>query len=140
MIPVFQDKIVEVWPAVAQLLGKGLELYSDIMTMQEVIQNLVEGKWQLWMVYTDDAIVYAATSEILIRSTGRKSLNMVLSGGSMLDEWLPTFLAALDDFAKEHRCADIWMTGRAGWARVGAPYGYRQRLVTLVKEVEKPDE
>jgi hypothetical protein len=53
-----------------------------------------------------------------------KWLQIPFCGGSRMKEWLPGIMDTIDAFAYNEQCVGVEISGRGGWARVLAPYGY----------------
>lgn len=84
---------------------------------------------QLWVVPERAAMV----TQILVYPNHKTLLVVILAGDGM-DEWLPSVIERLDEYAKHIGAKYIEERGRAGWERALSKYGYKKAYVVLRKE------
>ena len=111
---------------IAQLQA-ALTKSGDRADIEEVLYDLERGHAQQWNTLNSTAI-----TQIVDYKTYR-SLNIWLAGGD-LDEILD-MLPDAEEFAKDHGCSLIEITGRRGWKRALRPFGFKEEAVVLTKEL-----
>ena len=73
--------------------------------------------------------------DIIDFESGIRALNIQCAGGDILDEWFEQIEAIANSLAKEHGCKNIYIIGRAGWARKMKGLGYKTIHTVIAKEV-----
>jgi len=106
---------------------------SDVPMPEDMLEQLSEGKRQLWVAVTADAHIQAAmlTAVYKMRSGG-KMLKMMECGGSSMHTWLP-LRDQIEEYAKSQGCDRVIVEGRIGWR--GVLKDYKIVSVTLEKRI-----
>lgn len=120
------------WPVVAAHEGWFREVLGRLPEddVDALLGAVREREKQAWVV-AGRAVVLTELRE------GPKGLVMGIThcAGEGLDIWA----GAIDGFeqlARAKGCVAIEATGRPGWARIGKPYGFRTKSVTLTKDLQ----
>lgn len=113
------------WNDIGRLLDKAVERSGD--SWLEVVEDLDDGRAQLWLTVTDRPIAAMVT-----RRDG-DTLEVWLAGGAVLSGSIP-FLETALAAAKADGATNGRITGRKGWQRVLRPWGWRPCGEDLVKE------
>lgn len=95
--------------------------------IENVIRNLENGHAQVWE--TEHSTV---VTQVVDYDTYR-SLNVWLAGGEMDD--IIELLEEGEEWARMCGCSVLEVTGRRGWKRVLAPFGFREEAVVLTKDI-----
>jgi hypothetical protein len=93
------------------------------------VVNHEDGYCQLW-AYGDCHFV----TRVDVNKDGRR-LVVCLLGGENLFDWGYQLEKELSSLAKAYQCAKIAIEGRKGWEKLLKPLGFKQEVVTLVKEL-----
>ena len=106
------------------------ELTPDVVKRKVEMHNVI-----IAVVYDDDKLVAAISYDIIDFESGMRALNIQCAGGDILDEWFEQIEAIANSLAKEHGCNNIYIIGRAGWARKMKGLGYKTIHTVIAKEV-----
>lgn len=96
----------------------------------QVIQQLLDGKAQLWGIADGQKMTGIWITRIEECATGRFGL-VWIAAGKGLEQGVPKFLECTEAWFREMGCEYIEINGRKGWARV-LP-GFKQHSVILRK-------
>jgi len=89
-------------------LAAALEHADDGTTLDEIKQQILDGRSMLWM--------YGEQMSIVL-SVENNRLYAWLIGGHSLDEWIDELIAAMRRYAKEHGMDGLQAVARPGLAR-----------------------
>jgi hypothetical protein len=104
------------WPVLWPMLEKAARRTPGI-TELDVRRTIESGHAQLWAIVENGQPVAAITTEVTLEPETRCRIWLV--GGSRMTEWAPTFMAAIEPWARSLGCKAIWGTqSRRGWARI----------------------
>ena len=124
----------KVWPVAGPWVQAALDAV-DTMTSADFILERIEARdMQLWLVLADNTPVAAFTTEIVVYEKGKMLTAFSLAGDGM-DVWLPAVLETLAAFARANDCRGVQCSGREGWARKLAAFGWTKASVNMVKEL-----
>ena len=129
-----KELIPTVWPTVEPMLQKALE-YSDNSHTIEDIKSLLETSAHLLLVAQIDNEIKGAFTLNISEYPQKKILNIVLVGGTNLDEWEEEGLEMINMLAKEMNINSIYSNGRDGWTRKLKKYGYHKIYTVLERAV-----
>ncbi len=122
IIPVPVRLIPEMWRHVAPHLLKGLTKATD-MTLQSLIDDLIEGDDQLWAIFTDKRVVGAfVTAQFIDDDTGKTFLGVYALGGEGLEHWAALLGDTMAEHARLTGASSVRFTGRDAWSRVLPTY------------------
>ena len=96
-------------------------------TWDDIAAGVFTGRYQLWPLERSVLVTE------IVAYPRKRALNIFLAGGDM-DELLAA-VPKLADYGREHGCSGMVLTGRRGWLRVMGKHGWRQRHVTMEKEI-----
>lgn len=122
----FEFPTVETWPAIHALLAPAIEHGGDT-TAEEVIDELLGNRAQLWAKREDGAPVAVAVTTIHEDGT----LNCQLLGGEGMGVWVDDLISTVAEKAKPLGIHHFEMTGRIGWERVLKAKGWRKKKVVM---------
>jgi hypothetical protein len=120
--PVPVESIGLVWDRCKPFLTKATDESGGRETILTLYSKLKLGFSVLWIIMIDNHIVGAATTEV----TDWKSLHVSFLGGSRMNEWLDEFIKQLREYAQHNGCINLEMTGRKGWLRSLAEFGFKE--------------
>ena len=130
-----RDAVHYVWQECVPLLAAALRRSGSDRDADYVLEQLLAETAQLWCACSaEDEITGAMVTQIEDRATGR-ACRIWLMGGRERGGWLHGLETDLAPWLRLIGCTSVEIDGRKGWARVLAPFGFRQKTPTLL---EKP--
>lgn len=131
LIP-FSKDAVELWPQVSGWLDEALTKTHSLMTTDDLLRNVRNGSYRLWVAHHNDRLVAAFVTEI-VRGGRGGAVNVLALGGSGIDEWLDGVVESLDAYARANDCVYVVEMGRSGWNRVLAKRGWVSGPCVMMK-------
>lgn len=124
--------ILDVWPRVSGMIQRALDRStSERDALPVVLDRLMGGQLQLWVVFDGDDILSAATTYVSQRLT--YSVFVISScGGIRMGEWLERGIGILERCARDLGCKEMVLYGRKGWGRA---LGWMPGRTSFVKEL-----
>jgi len=112
------DMLEKVWPYVVGLVEGLPEDSGGSFTVDGIVDRLLDGTWQLWVVTQGSLESTAAIvgTEVFTSMAGNKVCTLHFCKGSHAKQWTP-LLKVIEDAARAIGCDKIEMTARKGWAR-----------------------
>ena len=118
ILAVRTDLIDSIWPHVAPLFQKPVDLSHDRLSLDHILEGAKADEYMIWLVtHKNDGIVAALTTRISAYPK-RLALSIDFVGGSQMSGWLATALEALEAHARRNNCTLIEGFGRPAWGRV----------------------
>lgn len=120
---IVRAKIADVWPVAWPMLRPAVEVASPESRFQEreLLDLLLKGESQLWMILNVEAVEIAAfvvTSIITDeRYSTQKALEVPFIAGEGMKHWIDALYVLLREFALAHGCTVMLGYGRKGWQR-----------------------
>jgi len=111
------------WPDVAPLLAPAVAMAEGRHTLQTTLQRVQDGHMQAVVALSDARPIMACITQVALYPAQRW-LQVPFCGGSRMREWLAPLLETIDGLAYDNQCVGIEISGRGGWERVLAPFGY----------------
>lgn len=107
----------------------------DIFSLRRQIEA---GASHLWILFQgDDEMLLAATTEIAFYPL-RKNLSVTFMGGDDSGLWYDyrdLIVEVFEDFARANECDGIELTGRDGWLKVLAKFGFEKVFTVVEKDL-----
>jgi hypothetical protein len=129
------NKIQRIWSEVATLLKKDPDLLSDDVTTDDLLKSCLASDYQLW-VYTKNRKIEACVfSEIVLHSTGKKSLMLHFAAGQNREHWTKS-LPIVEAWSVQYDCSKVRMTARKGWIKLLSPLNYGYKHILLEKRLD----
>ena len=126
----------DTWPAVHAVLAPALAVSGE--SPVELIDQLLDGTAQLWVLRKGGDPIAAAVSELVPSSPGLIVHGRLLAGGHMA-EWLDDIIDCITRHAAQAGAVGITIEGRPGWQRVLAAKGWKRSKVVMELALEKVD-
>ena len=121
-------RIQEIWPKAKPHIQSALDRGSNY-TIDDIHTGLCSGKMQLWLWMGRD-VEAAMITTIQTKNNVTYCLYLAL-GGSKMFEWAK-HMPIVETWAKEHKCTEMRIYGRAGWAKAfGFDIDYTKMTRTL---------
>lgn len=119
-----EDKVEQI----AQHIVAALEYSQGSHSLEDVINGIESGEFQLWPGETSTVVTQ------IIKFPQKKVLHVFLAGGNQ--EELKEMDPYVVQWAKEQGCSAITFTGRVGWARSQMrELGFELTHVMMSKEI-----
>lgn len=118
----------DTWPAVYAVLAGAMLRAS--YTPHELIDDLLSGRAQLWVLREGGDPIAAAVSELEATADGLFVNGRLLAGQGMAG-WLDDALHCVESHARRVNAKGIRVTGRNGWERVLEGRGWKRRAVVM---------
>jgi hypothetical protein len=111
----------KLWPVVAPLLEKAVELSGGVTTLAEEYQALINLKKQLWAIITEDGgaktISAAGITSLQKFPSGLQVANIEMLGGENMKAWF-SLKEKFEEWAKKDEgCTKVRLYARKAWAR-----------------------
>lgn len=112
------DALEQVWPYVVGLVDGLPEDSNGSYTVEGIVDRLLDGTWQLWVVTKGSLETTAAIvgTEVYTSMAGDKVCTLHFCKGSHAKQWTH-LLRVIEDAARSIGCVKIEMTARKGWAK-----------------------
>jgi hypothetical protein len=111
------------WPEVAPLLAPAIEMSEGRHTVATTLSRVSTGHMTCLVALSAARPIMGCIIQVALYPA-EKWLQIPFCGGSRMGEWLPQLMDTIDAFAYNEQCVGVEISGRRGWVRVLAPYGY----------------
>ncbi len=126
MIELFRlppDLAATAWRDVAPLLAPAVAMAEGRHTLATTLERIENRHMQAVVALSNARPVMACVTQVALYPAQRW-LQVPFCGGTRMREWLGPIVEYLDTLVYEYRCVGVEISGRGGWQRVLAPYGY----------------
>lgn len=110
----------KLWPVIAPLLERAVELSGGVTTLAEEYQALLDLKKQLWVIVTENGgektISAAGITSLQKFPSGFKIANIEMLGGENMKAWFG-LKDTFEEWAKVEGCTEVRLYARKAWAR-----------------------
>ena len=106
-----------------EMLRPSIDAYSRNVTVECVIEDLLEQSSLLWHVYIEDTLAAAFTTTV-VKHPQRETLFIEFMGGVDMRVWMKAALNTLREVCKRGNIAAIEADGRKGFQRFAADNGF----------------
>jgi len=117
-----QEELLRCREWIESALNKGGDTHSFV----DIVDGVLKGTMQLWAGEKGCAI-----TEIVVYPN-KKVLHVFLAGGKL--EQITDMQDDAIKWGKTQGCEGMSLSGRPGWKKALKPTGWKQQLITLVKE------
>lgn len=130
-----EEEMEYYFPHLRAVLERDMELWKPFYTMQEVLDLIRQGGFQLWVGWKEEIEIYAIT-EVSV-SKRAKILTVMWCGGHSVRDYFERFFRGLETYASLIEADFIYINGRSAWVKLLKSYGYEPAQVCLRKEVQR---
>lgn len=123
-----------VWNQARSMLVAGREHWEAFATLESLYSDLANGKFQLWLMNSDDEFLLAMLTEILVYPT-TKVMRILWMGGEELQVAIDQFFDFLELWAWRQGINSIDVVGRKAWVRLLRSRGYAQTRYIVSKDI-----
>lgn len=130
---VHAGELDKAWPMVEGYIENALDYADGKYTTEDVKQDIIDEKKQLWVAYNGREIFGVIVTEILIYPQDSR-LRFFVIAGKEFDEWVK-FEEIVFNWAKSLGCTKVETCGRPGWTRKLKDRGYELIHTILRREL-----
>lgn len=112
-------EIPVVWPKIHDMVVEAMDKakVTDYYGLDDVFRMISLKEMQLWICVSKRQIKAFAMTKI-VKYPKRQVIDIFLTGGRDMDEWVQELWQTLKEYGKNNRCEEIRAFGRKGWTRV----------------------
>jgi hypothetical protein len=129
------DMVDMLWPLVSPMIEMAIEHSNNELSLKQIKNAIIDEQMLLLVVYEAELIVATLTLERRDFDTGKSVINITTAGGADLHIWMDKVLLIIDELAREQGCDEVYIVGRAGWARALKTRGFRTLHTTVGRKV-----
>jgi hypothetical protein len=122
------------WPRVSRLVADALAHGGECYSLDDILSAIKQRDMQLWVVHEDDELKAVCVTEIR-QWPQAKILTAIIVAGHDMQNWVHALDDTLTRYAVAHGCKAIEAHGRKGWRPTLSELGWRDVVVTYVKEI-----
>lgn len=119
-----------VWPMVRQFVEEFLEYMEGEFTVEDVRDQLLTGRFQLFVAW-DQCVKGIIVTEIMLYPQ-KRTLRGYLIYGTDMDNWMAPMQRKLLEFKEHMKCAHIETICRPGLFKKLKPMGWELKQVLIV--------
>jgi hypothetical protein len=120
-----------VWDRVAEFLGPACDFSQGRETLGTLRNSLLTGTDYLFVVLDGRDIIGAVTYNVTDFKTGLRLLDIPMAGGVAMDTQIDVVMEMIESLRRNLLCDRVTVTGRRGWVRRLAEYGFNQNMHTV---------
>ena len=120
-----------VWDQVAEFLGPACEVSRGRETLGTLRNSLLTGTDYLFVVLDGSDVIGAVTYSVMEFKTGLRLLDIPMAGGVAMETQIDVVMEMIENLRRNLLCDRVTVTGRKGWVRRLAEYGFKQDLYTV---------
>lgn len=130
-------KLEQVWPMIKPYVKGLVERLTPKLDAEDLITNIVGGKWQLWLAWVpeDRQVIALMITELEQYKNGEKSCHMVIATGDHREQWQDLALKEIEKWALAEGCTYLSGWCRPGWESVTRQHGYKRTHVMIEKKL-----
>ena len=122
-----------VWDRVAEFLGPACDFSKGRETLGTLRNSLLTGTDYLFVVLDGRDIIGAVTYNVTDFKTGLRLLDIPMAGGVAMDTQIDVVMEMIENLRRNLLCDRVTVTGRRGWVKRLAKYGFNQDMYTVEK-------
>ena len=113
------DDVEDLWFGARPLIQKALNHAEGALSTTDVLRMILNGQMHLWVGFQDNQIFTAIVTEIIHYPRHKicRIITTATETGHDLDEWYPTMLKHVEEFALSEGCVALEAWCRKGLAR-----------------------
>ena len=123
------EQVEMLWNTIRPLLEMANDYSLQEYNMDDIHKLIIDKKMDCWIVWENDEIQLALTTEI-VQYPRRKGLNIFLAGGTLpIGEEFGEFLSVIEQWGKDQGCTVCTLDGRKGWLKLLPDYKVQRTLL-----------
>ena len=113
------DDVEDLWFGARPLIQKALNHAEGALSTTDVLRMILNGQMHLWVGFQDNQIFTAIVTEFINYPRHKicRIITTATETGHDLDEWYPTMLKHVEEFALNEGCVALEAWCRKGLAR-----------------------
>lgn len=131
--PVSSDRAAAVFETFRPHIQRALKKTKSAYTVEHLLSEVHAGGLEMFELIGQKIVGIFLTR--VYDEADTKTLHVVLLAGDGMREWFGDFNYAVGNIARERGCRYLTETGRKGWLRFAAPYGWSEGPVTMMRAV-----
>jgi hypothetical protein len=137
--PISPSLVDACWERAEPMIERACAYSNGRFTPESVRDEIDKGIQVLWVLYKgdDDMMVVLTTS--IQNYPDRKMLNIPFCGSDGSESYWhdnrSMIISRLKDWASQHGCSGIELSGRKGWEKVLSPLGFEKSYIVLELEI-----
>ena len=120
-----------VWERVAEFLGPACDFSQGRENLGTLRNSLLTGTDYLFVVLDGRDIIGAVTYNVTDFKTGLRLLDVPMAGGVAMDTQIDVVMEMIENLRRNLMCDRVTVTGRRGWVKRLAEYGFNQNMYTV---------
>ena len=117
-----------VWDRVSEFLGPACDTSGGRETLGTLRKSLLTGIDHLFVIVDGKEVIGAVTYSVLEYKTGLRLLDIPMAGGVAMESQIGVVMDMIENLRRNLVCDRVTATGRRGWVRRLAEYGFKQRM------------
>jgi hypothetical protein len=130
-----KDVVPQAWPVVLPGLEIAVQRASGRLSLENIANDIMSGKWQLWLYLKGGEYKALAVTEISTCQNGKKILSLIICTGEDKELWEVLVPSTLEQFARVEGCTLFETLARPGWEKILGRQGFKKTHVLLEKEL-----
>ena len=128
--------MIDNWlPLIEHHLERGVAETRGELSVDGVIQSIADGDMVPILVVHGSTVLATLVLEISTHQTGKRTIGVAICAGEAMDEWLDEIVDTIDAVGREVNCSEIRITGRRGWSKKLAPYGFQPAYSVVSRDI-----
>jgi hypothetical protein len=132
--PINRLWVDKVWVDIAPFIQRALDKSTHYMNLQDVLEELLNGRMQAVMVFDESKIIGVCTTEV-VQTKRKKIFRVVHLGGDDMEEWLSALVETVREGAMNIGATEVEVWGRRGWNRALSCYNPIEAYTVFTFEV-----
>ena len=120
-----------VWERVAEFLGPACDFSQGRENLGTLRNSLLTGTDYLFVVLDGRDLIGAVTYNVTDFKTGLRLLDVPMAGGVAMDTQIDVVMEMIENLRRNLMCDRVTVTGRRGWVKRLAEYGFNQNMYTV---------
>ena len=122
----------KVWPDISSWVAGVVERSDGRWSIEIIAKQLLNGTWQLWVVWDGENVAAVIATELYSEATGLPLARVVFTTGTGAAKW-SHLIADIEDWARGQGARKLEMMARKGWAK--HLQSYKMTHVLLEKDL-----
>lgn len=128
------EALLYYWPQITREMDRVPHTWDRWWTKDALLEGASCGVFQVWAAGTKEQHRIIFVTQVGVYPAGN-ILQGIMIFGRDLEGCAPISIAVMERFARQMGCASMELTGRVGWEKVLAPYGFKKRAVLLTRDI-----
>lgn len=131
LVGIPRSEVAGVWPRVRPFIERALAESQGEYTPEDILKAIERKDMQLWQ-----GKGYVGVTQIIIYPSGLKVVDILLTAGENLYEWLDSSNETIYRWAKHIGADQVRVMGRPGWQKMLKHIGYKHAYTVMTRGVK----